>query len=243
MSLTLYSGDASNLWLQMLRALLERGEHTQPRGMGTVEVRPAMLTLLDPQRRWVEWKKRKLAVKLGVMEGLLLIAGRSEPELLKAVAPQYKRFINPATGGLDGAYGPRVAEQMPYILRLLDQDPDTRQAVATIYGPQDHHASLDVPCTISLQFFIRNGKLELVTYMRSNDAWLGWPYDVVQFTLLQEAAANHLGLGLGPYTHVDGSLHLYDRDADKARAIAEAEGQVLAPVVQPPLMKWTFSAA
>jgi hypothetical protein len=71
---------------------------------------------------------------------------------------------------------------------------------------------------------VRDGALELIVYMRSNDVWLGWPYDVVMFTVLHEALAVDLGLALGQYTHVAGSLHLYDRNSDKAVRIAAEYG-------------------
>lgn len=229
---TVRAADVTTLWQLALTELLG-GEAVSPRGQRTFEARAAKLILDDPRQRWVSFKGRKLVPALGVLEGLLLLTGQSRPDLLKRIAPQYAKFVDPATGELDGAYGPRVARQLPYIRRLLEQDPDSRQAVVTIYGPEDHRTSLDVPCTVSLQFFIRGGLLELVVYMRSNDIWLGLPYDIVQFTLLQEALAADLGIGLGTYTHVDGSLHLYERNLEQATKVLR--DPVIVPVVNPPM--------
>jgi hypothetical protein len=74
--------------------------------------------------------------------------------------------------------------------------------------------SKDVPCTCLLQYFIRDGKLNAVTYMRSNDIILGTAYDVFVFTMLQEYIANALGVDMGAYTHVAGSLHIYEKNFD-----------------------------
>ena len=52
----------------------------------------------------------------------------------------------------------------------------------------------------------------MTTYMRSNDLWMGFPNDVFQFTAIQIYLAMRLGVKLGSYTHIAGSLHLYDRD-------------------------------
>ena len=215
----LQRNSATGLWLNALRVLTTRGERVSPRGIGTVELRPAVLLLKDPRKRWVEVAERKLSKRLGYLEALMLLAGTSDPALLVKAAPHYANFVNPETGRLDGAYGPRVGPQMSYIRDLLQRDPDTRQAVISIFGPEDHHESRDIPCTVSLHFMVRSGALELIVYMRSNDVWLGWPYDVVQFTVLQEALAMDLGLELGPYTHVDGSLHLYDTNREGADSI------------------------
>ena len=48
--------------------------------------------------------------------------------------------------------------------------------------------------------------------MRSNDLWTGFPYDVFQFTAMQILMSMELGLELGSYTHIAGSLHLYERN-------------------------------
>jgi thymidylate synthase len=45
--------------------------------------------------------------------------------------------------------------------------------------------------------------------MRSNDLLWGFPYDINGFCFIQEFLASVLGLELGTYTHIVGSLHLY----------------------------------
>jgi hypothetical protein len=53
--------------------------------------------------------------------------------------------------------------------------------------------------------------------MRSNDVWLGFPYDVFVNTCLQQILANEMQLELGTYTHHVGSLHLYEKNEKAAR--------------------------
>ena len=76
----------------------------------------------------------------------------------------------------------------------------------------DNKPTKDTPCTVSLQFLIRDNKLHLTVYMRSNDIWLGFPYDVFSFTCMQIKMAMELGYDVGEYTHIAGSLHLYTRN-------------------------------
>ena len=64
---------------------------------------------------------------------------------------------------------------------------------------------------------IREGKLSMITYMRSNDLYLGFPHDIFCFTLLQELVARSLSVGVGTYKHMVGSMHLYDQDAEDAQ--------------------------
>jgi thymidylate synthase len=237
---TIIADSVALAYSELLRSLLANGEECRPRGMRVLEIRPLMVRITG-RERWPTQPTRKLSKALGVLEGLQLIGGFSVPAALVAVAPQYAKFVNPATGLLDGSYGPRLAVQTNYLRRLLRQDGDSRQAVAVIYGEQDHRTSLDVPCTVSLQFLARRGELELVATMRSNDAWLGFPYDVVQFSLLQEALAADLKLQVGSYTHVVGSMHLYQRNAEAAAAVADDDAS--GPARVPALVEQPFEAS
>jgi thymidylate synthase len=61
----------------------------------------------------------------------------------------------------------------------------------------------------------------MVTYMRSNDAFIGLPHDVFAFTMVQEIVARSLNIKLGKYHHIVGSLHLYNTDRRKASAYVD----------------------
>ena len=117
------------------------------------------------------------------------------------------------------AYGPRLfnwknANQFSDVLETLKRKPDSRQAVIQLFDARDvKDSGGDVPCTCTLQFMIRNNRLQMITHMRSNDAYIGMPHDVFCFTMLQEILARTLGVQLGTYKHVVGSLHIYDKNA------------------------------
>ena len=72
---------------------------------------------------------------------------------------------------------------------------------------------------IALVFELRGGKLDCTGIMRSDDVWLGTPYDVVFFTELQKHIANELGVGYGKYTHFTVSLHAYGKDIGRVREV------------------------
>jgi thymidylate synthase len=106
-------------------------------------------------------------------------------------------------------------DQWEEVKKELQDNPKSRRAVIHIKSPYDDINSKDVNCTVCLQFFIRDEKLYLTTYMRSNDLWMGFPYDVFQFTCMQIRMAMELNIDIGTYTHIVGSLHLYERDLIK----------------------------
>ena len=193
---------------------LEHGTPTSPRGQLTYELRNLSLTLLDPEDALPLGVGRKLNLAIAAAEALQLISGVSDPALMTRVQPRFKTYMDGSS--LHGSYGPRIRWQLHDTAQLLINDPQTRQAIVSIWDPNYDRsvpvAPADLPCTIVLQFLIRDTRLELHTHMRSNDVILGLSYDAFQFTQLQLTMANLLRLEAGPYQHHATSFHLYGRD-------------------------------
>lgn len=202
-------------YLELHKDLLLLGDWVKPRGRPTLELSDVMITLTDPTQAIPYDVGRKLHMPIASAEFIQLVGGYSDVQQLSSISSVFNTFTD--RGRLRGAYGPRLHWQWNWLLKRLTSDPDTRQAVMTIWRPeeltQDSH---DVPCTISLSYTIRNGALDARTHMRSNDFWLGLPYDFGQFTALQRTLAFVLGVKVGTYTHFVNSLHLYERDLDDA---------------------------
>jgi thymidylate synthase len=81
--------------------------------------------------------------------------------------------------------GDRRMSQYDYALNQLVSHPEGRQSVIYYGRPEiqwewndDKHAHHDFICTFCTQQFIRNGKLEYVVNMRSNDCITGTPNDL-----------------------------------------------------------------
>jgi thymidylate synthase len=84
-----------------------------------------------------------------------------------------------------------------------------------------------------MQFIYRNDKLDALVFMRSNDIILGLPYDIFVFTMLQEMMAIELGIELGTYHHIVGSLHAYAEDEELCRKLTSSP--ITNPVAMPPM--------
>lgn len=152
---------------------------------------------------------------IGAAEGLLLVAGLQSKRLLEGVQP---RFADYADGGsLEGAYGPRLRAQLQGAHRKL-QTGSGRQASAVVWRPEDSLEDpppRDVPCTLAVSFHLRKSGLHMMVAMRSNDAWMGLPYDLVMFRMLHLSMAAAVGAPAGGYLHVSSSTHVYARDLGK----------------------------
>jgi thymidylate synthase len=162
-------------------------------------------------------------------ETLWYLAKSNDLAFIKYYLNAYGRFAE-ANGTVHGAYGPRMFEmrgginQINNVIRILRKKPNSRQAVVQLFNAEDLLKDYkDIPCTCTLQYLVRKGALNVIVHMRSNDAFVGLPHDVFAFTFLQELIARALGLRMGTYLHMVGSLHIYDDDRAKvARYLNEA---------------------
>lgn len=212
----IYADSPALGWYRALQLVRQGGEPVSPRVTATIEVRHVTLFIDRPWLVPFDIPGRGLNPFIGAVEAAQLVGQTSEPEVVWSGTKAMHKFTD--HGVYHGAYGIRLHGQLGPLVEKLEDDKATRQAVLTVYSSgRDLGADVrDVPCTLSLQFVIRNGALELRTSMRSNDVWLGLPYDLVQFAALQGAVAKALDIPMGEYVHTVGSLHLYADDWAKA---------------------------
>lgn len=108
-------------------------------------------------------------------------------------------------------YCHRGFNQINTVIELLKKKQTTRKAVIQLFDASDLERDYaSIPCTCTLQFLVRNNKLNMFVNMRSNDAYFGLPHDVFAFTMLQELVARSINIDIGEYKHSVGSLHLYE---------------------------------
>ena len=204
------------------------GESVSPRGMPCREIRSYQATLLTTDYNFLMNPRRRLSPVYASAELLWYLSRSDSTEMIEAYAPQYAKFAE--KGIAHGAYGKRMQtyigqDQFIDALELLGNEPDTRQCIITLWYPHDLMYSKfggkkDIPCTLTWQFMVRNGTLHMICTMRSNDIWLGFPYDVYVNTTIQQLMASALNLDVGTYTHQVGSLHVYEKNVKAARETA-----------------------
>ncbi len=209
----------SEAWVDELYRVQEDGELTAPRGQTTCEIRWSQIEVVDSMSFPVKAVGRDFRNVIGVLEALSLVGQVNVPETFTARVAKFGEFLD--DGIFHGAYGPRAHGALGDVVQLLERDPDSRQAVITVFDSSRdlNRVKKDIPCTIALHLMRRGDKLELNVTMRSNDIWLGTPYDFTQFAVLQASVAQALGLTPGKYFHSAGSLHLYERNFESADAI------------------------
>ena len=216
--------DAVNGYVDLVQHVLRYGKEAAPRGMKTREIEDAVIRIDDVYNTLPLGVGRGTVPGIGAVEACQLLAGISTPKLVVAIGPQFKNYSED-NGLFHGAYGLRTVDQYGPVVERLKNDPDSRQAVVTIWDPKLDllPSKKDYPCTILHQFRIRDNKLNMSVYMRSNDVWLGAAYDFFQFTRVQIAMASVLGIKPGKYTHHVGSLHIYEQHYDMAENLKHTD--------------------
>jgi len=179
------------------------------------EIINAVSVLNYPINNIMKSKLRNLPMKYAIGELLWYNSGNNSLKEIQKYTSGWNRMSDDGVT-VNSNYGWCIKNkygfnQWEWCKEELRKNPNSRRAVIHIKEPSDKE-SKDVNCTVCLQFFIREGKLFCTVYMRSNDIWMGFPYDVFQFTCMQIQMSMELGVELGTYTHIAGSLHLYNRN-------------------------------
>lgn len=221
-----------NGYVDLVRHVLDNGTEVAPRGMKTREIEDAVIFIDDIYHTLPLRIGRGTVPGIGAVEACQLLSGTSFPSTVIAVGPQFKNYTED-NGIFHGAYGLRTDGQYDAVIDKLKNDSDSRQAVVTIWNPEydNQPQKRDYPCTVLHQFRIRNNKLNMSVYMRSNDVWLGAAYDFFQFTQVQIALASVLGIEPGKYAHHVGSLHIYEQHYGAAENLKFADELVDIPSI------------
>jgi thymidylate synthase len=205
---------ASSVWKKTLKALITQPVVASPRGMPIMEI-VGHRTRINMSQPVVNNPARNLGFKFMAAEAHWILTGDNRVSTIEPYSKAIKNFSDNGKTFF-GSYGPKILDQMTYVIEKLLKDPHSRQAVINIWR-ENPPETKDVPCTLSLQFLYRDHELHCIANMRSSDIWLGWPYDVFNFsmisagvlTVLKDASDNFLCGNLGYLTLNAGSQHLY----------------------------------
>ena len=234
------SKTATVAWVDLITHIHLTGKTYSPRGIETTEVL-AHTSVVDMNFPIVNVIERKVDYNFMFTEAWWILSGRNDVGTLEKYAPSISKFSDDGKT-FKGAYGPRISNQLDYVSDCLIKDASSRQAVMTIWTPNPEE-SKDIPCTISLQFMLRDEKLHCIATMRSSDAWIGFIYDVFVFSAISAYIKAEIIRKLNYHTHeialgnlylTAGSQHIYENVYSKSiPLITTSEIQILQKEVIP----------
>ena len=132
----------------------------------------------------------------------------------------FKEYI---IGNGDG----RGFNQIEWVINKLIEEPNTRRTVIVLRDPHIDCYSPNPPCLTLVQFMIRDKKLHLTAYFRSNDMLSAWcnnangllGLQIYVYNELISRTNEHIELdGIGSLTTISNSAHIYfKRDAEEMK--------------------------
>lgn len=199
-----------------IQKILECGKTIESRVGKTIEIACPVTSVNEkPWQRVLLNKDRDANPFFHLFESLWILRGRDDVRFLTEFN---KRMVEYSDNGetFNAPYGYRLRyafeiDQLEEVVKLLQKDLNSRRAVCQLWDPKDlTKNSLDKACNMSIVFSVRDNRLNMIVYNRSNDIiWGLYGANFVQFSMIQEYVAAKLNLDIGVYTHVSNSYHVY----------------------------------
>lgn len=156
----------------------------------------------------IEWVEAEQAERVD-----LSLINKNPGEAWKLRSDLWEDFLR--NGVFAYSYPERFHAQLPYIYQELKTRPNTRQAIITMYESTKDIMSWGgrdrVPCSMSYQFLLREGKLSIIYTQRSCDYKLFFASDMYFACKLLEHVAEVIGVNVGHMVHSIGSLHCFKK--------------------------------
>jgi len=217
--------NASDVWLKSFKAIksVNSSGIVATRIGKCIEILHANYEILDPIQKWVSIRKPSINPAFALAEIVWILNGSNDSKFINFWNPILPKYAGKGKY-YHGAYGYRIRkhfhfDQLENAYLAFKSNPNTRQVVIEIWDScidfpykNGNAVSEDIPCNICSILKIRNDKLYWTQIIRSNDLFLGVPYNFVQFTSLQEILAGWLNINPGSYYQYSDSLHLYEKD-------------------------------
>ena len=160
--------------------------------------------------------KRKFNVRYALLEFMWYLSQDQNVRNIGTAASTWKDIAS-VDGLVHSNYGVCLHNGWDRVVNELVRFPESRRAVIALNQPDVDYGMKDVPCTMFVQFFVRDDKLHLIWNMRSSDFAFGFCNDVAVGMLFLQMMRNELmertdipWIGLGSFTYNATSLHCYE---------------------------------
>lgn len=221
-----FAGTVNEVYPALVNTILKEGSRVEVRGTSTLELDPIVLEVYSPRHRLVSSYGRPLNVAFALAEVLWILGGRRDVAMLAWYNSTMRKWSDDGLN-FNAAYGYRLKHahgynQLDDLIMTLADDRSSRRGVMTIWHPDDRswftsggtkipikNITLDRACNVLSQAWIRNDRLNWMQVVRSNDAVLGIPYNLFQWTCIQEYVANRLGVEPGVFRYSSHIPHIY----------------------------------
>lgn len=103
----------------------------------------------------------------------------------------------------------RHIDQIAELVALIKRDPNSRRQLVSAWNVGELAEMKLAPCHCLVQTAVMGGKLHLQLYQRSCDVFLGVPFNIASYALLQLMLAQQCDLEVGDFVWTGGDVHIY----------------------------------
>jgi thymidylate synthase len=139
--------------------------------------------------------------------------GYANNELEKGLGPVYgSQWRNWYNGETNNYY-----DQIKDLIWNLKNDPRSRRHILTSWNVGEIDQMALPPCHFVCQFHVMNNKLSCKLNMRSNDLFLGAPFNIAGYALLTHILARECGFEVGELVYSIGDAHIYSNHVEQVQ--------------------------
>ena len=125
-------------------------------------------------------------------------------------------------------------DQIEKLLDDLRSDPGGRRHILSAWNVEQIESMALPPCHVMSQFYVsENDRLSCQMYQRSADMFLGVPFNIASYALLQSILAKILNLVPGDFVHVFGDAHIYKNSIAQVKEQLSREPKKLPKLIMP----------
>ena len=125
-------------------------------------------------------------------------------------------------------------DQIKKLINDLQSNPNGRRHILSAWNVEKIDSMALPPCHVMSQFYIsKSGRLSCQMYQRSADMFLGVPFNIASYALLQSILANILNLTPGEFVHTFGDAHIYKNSIDQVKEQLSRKPKKLPKLVMP----------
>jgi thymidylate synthase len=127
-------------------------------------------------------------------------------------------------------------DQIKKLINDLQANPNGRRHILSAWNVEKIDSMALPPCHVMSQFYVsKDGHLSCQMYQRSADMFLGVPFNIASYALLQSILANILNLIPGEFVHTFGDTHIYNNSIEQVKEQLSREPKKLPKLIMPNL--------
>lgn len=217
----------NNIFKDIILDIENDGQISQPRDLKVKEL-AIDVREFDPRYTVANFRNRQFNYKYFAGELAWYLQRDRDINYISQFSGFWKGITNPGTNEINSNYGSLIFnEQLEWVIESLKKDKNSRQAIAFLNQPKfQFEGNKDFVCTMYLNFFIRDNKLNMKVQMRSNDIFYGLTFDAPFFSfvyqhVLMALQTEYTDLGFGTYYHCADNIHFYERHFELADKIKQ----------------------